>query len=96
MRCAIARRAGLGSTAITRVAPARSAPWIAARPTAPAPITIAASPQRSAAMRVAAPKPVITAQPSRQARSSGISAGMRTAQCAGTTQYSAKLPRYMS
>ena len=47
-------------------------------------------------MCVAAPKPVITAQPSSAARSKGISRDTFTAQAAGTTQYSAKEPRYIS
>ena len=74
-------------------APASRAPWMAASPTAPAPITITVAPHSMRAICVAAPKPVITAQPSRQARSSGMAAGTRTADCAGTTQYSAKPPR---
>ena len=71
-------------------------PCTADSPTAPQPITSAVSPQRSAAIRVAAPTPVITPQPINAARSNGIAAGTRIAACSGTTAYSAKPPRYIN
>jgi hypothetical protein len=49
---------GCGSQAITLVAPACTAPWIAKDPTPPAPMTIAVSPGSSLARFTAEPQPV--------------------------------------
>ena len=68
-------------------APASPAPWIAFSPTAPQPITATEAPGCTGATRVAAPTPVITPQPIRQARSNGISRGTRIAPECGTTAY---------
>ena len=56
----------------------------------------ASRPTAASAIRVAAPTPVITPHPSSAARSNGIASGTRIALCAGTTQYSANPPRYIS
>ena len=74
-------------------APARRAPCTAASPTAPQPITITVSVCPMRAMLSAAPTPVITPQPMRQARSNGSSLGTAIACCSGTMQYSPKAPR---
>ncbi len=70
-------------------APLSRAPWTALSPTAPAPITSTDEPGVTRATRVAAPTPVITPQPIRQARSNGISRGTTTALLSCTTQHSA-------
>ena len=70
-------------------APASRAPCTAFRPTAPQPITATEAPASTGATRVAAPTPVITPQPIRQARSNGISFGTLIAPDCGTTAYCA-------
>ncbi len=67
--------AGSISTAIIAPAPASRAPCTAAKPTAPQPITITLSPYAIAPRLSAAPAPVMTPQPIRQARSNGICLG---------------------
>ena len=47
------------------------------------------APASTLAMRAAAPTPVITPQPIRQARSNGISSGTAIAPVSGTTEYCA-------
>ena len=61
------------SMAMMREAPARSAPLIVDRPMPPQPMTATVDPGSTAAVRNAAPTPVITAQPMTAARSSGMS-----------------------
>ena len=77
-------------------APASRAPCTAARPTAPQPITITLSPCAIAPRLSAAPTPVMTPQPIRQARSNGISFGTGMACWSGTMQYSPNDPRNIS
>jgi hypothetical protein len=62
-------------------------PCSALRPTAPQPITATEAPGATFASRTAAPTPVITPQPIRQARSNGISFGTLIAPDCGTTAY---------
>ena len=56
-----------------RSAPASNAPCTALRPTPPQPITTTLLPGSTRAVLVTAPTPVITEQPTRHARSSGMS-----------------------
>jgi hypothetical protein len=56
-----------------RAAPARAAPWMTLRPTPPQPQTATTSPGCTLAVLIAAPTPVMTPHPTRQARSSGAS-----------------------
>ena len=58
-------------------------------PTPPQPKTATDEPGVTFAVLIAAPTPVITPQPIRQARSKGISLGTGIAPDSGTTQYSA-------
>ena len=62
-RRASASRAGFGSTAMIRDAPAIRAPCTADSPTPPQPKTATLSPQRAPPVMTAAPKPVVTPQP---------------------------------
>src|SRR5918998_3243119 len=78
------------STAMMRPAPAMRAPWMALRPTPPTPNTATGSPCWILARLRAAPAPVRTPQPTRQAELSGTSSGMRMACTSFTTVYSAK------
>src|SRR5215467_6593943 len=80
------------STAMIFAAPASLAPCTAASPTAPQPITITVSACPIWATLSAAPTPVITPQPIRQARSNGMSGGTMIACCSCTMQYSPKAP----
>src|SRR5438034_10730174 len=68
-----------GSTAMTLLAPACSAPCRANAPMPPIPITMMVSPGFVSAMFTAEPQPVLTAQPTRQADSSGIDGSILTA-----------------
>ena len=68
---------------------ASRAPWITFKPTAPQPITTTEEPGATWALRTAAPTPVMTPQPMRQARSKAISFGTGIAPDSGTTVYSA-------
>ncbi|CNK80954.1 Uncharacterised protein [Mycobacterium tuberculosis] len=52
------------SAAMIRTAPDSRAAWIAAKPTPPQPITSTVSPARTPAVRITAPTPVVTPQPS--------------------------------
>ena len=72
MRCASASLASSISTAMISAAPARRAPCTAESPTAPQPITMTVSARPIRATLSAAPTPVITPQPIRQARSNGM------------------------
>ncbi|MNN30825.1 hypothetical protein D3C81_1444850 [compost metagenome] len=66
------------SMAMIRPAPASAAPLMAARPMPPHPITATVSPGRTLAVLNTAPVPVVTAQPSSAARSSGMSRRIAT------------------
>ena len=61
------------STATISAAPAMRAPWMAAIPTPPQPITHTDEPGRMRAVLIAAPTPVVTPQPISATTSSGIS-----------------------
>ena len=63
--------------AITLAACSSAAACNALRPTAPQPITATCAPASTRASRLTAPTPVMTPQPSRHARSNGISGGNR-------------------
>ena len=82
--------AGDMSMAMIRPAPAIAAPLIAARPTPPQPITATVSPGRTLEVWITAPTPVITPQPIRAARSSGMSLRMATQACSWISICSAK------
>ena len=73
-----------------RSAPASAAPCTAFRPTPPQPMTTTLLPASIRAVLVTAPTPVITAQPTRHARSSGMSRRTGTAPDSGTTACSEK------
>ncbi len=61
--------ASLVSIAMMRCAPAMRAPWITLRPTPPQPNTATDEPGLTFAVLNTAPTPVVTAQPTRAARS---------------------------
>ncbi|MCY1422386.1 hypothetical protein D9M71_380630 [compost metagenome] len=84
------------SMAITRPAPANTAPLIAARPMPPQPITATVSPGRTLAVLNTAPVPVVTAQPSSAARSIGMSRRIDTQAFSCTSICSAKADRFMN
>ena len=65
-----------------------------ASPTPPQPITATVSPGRTLAVWVTAPMPVVTAQPIRAARSSGMSLRMAVQACSCTSMCSAKADRF--
>ncbi len=73
IRRAASRLSGFMSTAIIRPAPATRDPWIAESPIPPQPITQTVAPTGIAAVRTAAPKPVVTPQPIKHAFSNGMS-----------------------
>ena len=72
--------------------PAMAAPWIAFRPTPPAPNTATLLPGATCAVLKTAPTPVVTAHPRRAHLSSGASGGSFTAAVAGATANSAMVP----
>jgi hypothetical protein len=82
------------SMAMMRPAPAIAAPLIAARPTPPQPMTATVSPGRTLEVWIAAPTPVITEQPIRAARSSGMSLRIATQACSWISICSAKDDRF--
>ena len=84
------------STAMMRSAPASRAPWIAFRPTPPAPMTTTSSPARTLAAFTAAPTPVMTPHVKSEAMSSGISSGTGAIWEVSTTTFSAKAPQFMA
>src|SRR5215470_7310142 len=73
-------------------APAILAPCTTERPTAPQPITATREPSRTFAVSSTDPTPVATAQPIRQACSTGSSRGTGTAPTSGTTVLVANVP----
>ena len=81
------------STAITHSAPAARAPITAESPTPPQPITATRSPGRTSPVFQTAPMPVVTAQPTIEATSSGASSSMTTHDASGTTHASANVDR---
>ena len=81
------------STAMTRPAPAMAAPWMQLRPMPPQPITATVEPGSTLAVLNTAPRPVVTPQPMRAARSSGMSLRIFTSPCSWISICSAKLDR---
>ena len=75
--------------AMIGAAPTALAPSTALSPTPPQPKTATRSPGRTPAVFQTTPMPVVTAQPTRAAMSSGIAGSMRTHDRAGTTARSA-------
>ena len=75
---AVASLLSTTSTAMIMPAPAMRAPWIAARPTPPAPNTATVAPGSTRAVLSTAPTPVVTPQPISAARSSGMSSRIFT------------------
>ena len=71
-------------------APAKPAPRMALIPTPPAPITAPRLPTGIEMLSMAAPTPVITAQPRTAATSAGISSGIGMTLRSATTARSAK------
>src|SRR5262245_62749236 len=69
------------------------APWIAAIPTPPQPITATEEPGRICAVLIAAPTPVVTPQPISDTTSSGIEGSTRITAFSGTIISSAKVPQ---
>ena len=65
------------------------APWIAASPTPPAPKTATVEPGSIRAVFSTAPTPVVTPQPIRAARSSGMSSSIFTSAFSCTSIFSA-------
>ena len=78
------------SMAMTREAPAATAPWMTLSPTPPQPTTATVWPACTRAVLVAAPTPVMTLQPTRAAHSMGTSSGTWTRAVALTSCCSAK------
>ena len=89
-RPASSRRSGEGSRARISLAPRMRAPWMALTPTPPAPITAPRLPAGTSIVAIAAPMPVITAQPTSAATSAGRSSGIGIRLRAATTACSAK------
>ncbi len=73
------------STAMIGCAATIAPPWMTLRPTPPTPKTAMLAPAGTAAVLITAPTPVMTEQPIRAARSSGIAGSMRIAHDSCTT-----------
>ena len=78
----------MSTAMIWRAAPIR-APWTIERPTPPQPKTATVWPAWSPELRNAAPTPVKTPQPTRAARSSGISGSIFTSEFSCSSIFSA-------
>ncbi len=74
-------------------APASAAPFTADRPMPPQPTTATVEPGSTFAALNTAPTPVITPQPTRAARSSGMSLPIFTTACSCTSMFSANTER---
>ena len=81
------------SMATMRPAPAMRAPWITFRPTPPQPNTATEAPGFTLAVLNTAPTPVVTAQPTSAARSSGTAGSIFTRLSTCSTAYSAITPQ---
>ena len=92
----MSRFASAMSTAMIFSAPAKRAPWIAPLPIPPHPITTTVSPGLTPAVFTAEPQPVVTPQPTRQARLSGRSSSILTTDASGTVPYCANAPSQAS
>ena len=84
---------GTMSMAMIWRAPARRAPWITEQPTPPQPNTATDDPGVTLAVLRAAPTPVVTPQPTREATSSGRSSAIFTTARSWTSITSAKPDR---
>ncbi len=80
------------STATISAAPQTRAPWITLMPTPPQPKTTTEEPGTTLAVFMAAPTPVMTAQPMSEATSKGTSSSILIAACHGMTVSSAQVP----
>src|SRR5258706_287958 len=76
-----------------RWAPAIARPWIAFSPTPPQPNTATVEPGSTLAVLNTAPTPVVTAQPTSAARSSGIFGSIFTTLSTESVAYSAITPQ---
>src|SRR3972149_1702334 len=81
------------SSARMRSAPAIAAPWTAFRPTPPQPNTATVAPGSTLAVLNTAPTPVVTAQPTSAARSSGTFGSIFTTLSTDSVAYSAITPQ---
>ena len=90
---AISSLAAIVSTATIIVAPAFTQPWIALRPTPPAPNTTQTEPGSTLAVLHTAPQPVITPQPISAQRSSGTVSTIFTTLVSCSVAYSAITPQ---
>ena len=91
-RNANSRLASTGSTTTIFSAPASRAPWIAPLPMPPNPMITTVSPGATSAVLTAEPHPVVTPQPSRQARDNGMSSSILTIDASGTVPYCENVP----
>ena len=73
-------------------APQTRAPWITLMPTPPQPKTTTVEPGSTLAVLMAAPTPVMTAQPISEATSKGTSSSILMAPCQGMIVSSAHVP----
>ena len=89
---ACSRFHGLGSMAMTCLAPEITAPCSALMPMPPTPTMATVSPGWTCATLVAEPKPVGTAQPMMAADSNGMSLSILTTESLWTVMYGAKVP----
>src|SRR6056297_1110326 len=89
---AFSRLNSTGSMAATTRAPASLAPWTALAPMPPTPTTATKSPGPTSAAYTDEPHPVTTPQPSRHARSRGMSLSIFTTLAWLTTVWWAKVP----
>ena len=79
------------STATTEAAPASTAPCTTDSPTPPQPTTATVDPGGTRAVLMTAPTPVVTAQPTRAATSSGSDESIGTTDRSNTSVRSAKV-----
>ena len=84
--------AGLASIEIIVEAPAMRQPWRTLRPTPPQPQMAQLVPGRTSAVLIAAPTPVMTPQPIRDALTRGMSLSILMAVFSATTVYSQRPP----
>ena len=82
---------GTRSTATTDAAPASTAPCTTDSPTPPQPTTATLAPGGTRAVLMTAPTPVVTAQPTRAATSSGNEGSIGTTDRSNTSVRSAKV-----
>ena len=93
---AMANLVSFMSMAMMRPAPAMRAPCTTLSPMPPQPMMATVDPGSTLAVRNTAPRPVVTPQPMRAARSSGISGVTFTSACSCTSIISAKADSRMN